>query len=349
MITLDTLKIVIPKELVNDFRGEIFEKNKKSDFLGGNEVVLCKAKSDFLPPGISQIQYKQGSDWQVTMSAKTLGDNYLQGISIDTYPQVIEKLNEVIDVNPYELWEYNPQVLLCDTTNNIPLDRLGGTQKDVCISLLASKSNYRFENHFYDSTKKLGVEFRGTQDEKNRLICYSKNLDLLKPKNKTFLSGVTNPVNLIHQASKQIRVEVNHTSFKSLRDRFGVTQNNLQDILQSVKPVNHNFLNKIINNRSNQLDIFQDIQGSGLTGWEYIQFKGLEWIVKECGGDYIKVKEVFKFLLGDKFKYHFYVKKSKGMLKIKDIIKKVNIDNTGELKSRVNEITKNLLTELLAA
>lgn len=348
MTTLDTIKIQIPKELVGNFRGEIFEKTQKGDFLGGNEVVICKAKHDYLPSGISQIQYKEGGEWQVTMSAKILGDDYLQGISVNTYPQAIEKLTQIIEVNPTQLWDNNPKILVCDSTNNIPLDALGGTQLEVCQSLMASKSNDRFINRFYHSTKKLGVEFAGTQLEKNRLICYSKNLDLLKSANKKFMAGVKNPLRLIHESSKQIRVEVNHTSFGAIRQRFGVFENTLQGVLLSNKPVNHDFLCKVTK-PTNQLDIFDDIQTSGLMGWEYIQVKGLEWIIKECGGDHVKSKEVFKYLLGDRFKYHYYKKQSKGRLPIKDLIKKVNIENTGELRGRVNEITQRLLNELKVA
>lgn len=347
MIRLDTIKLQIPNELVKSFPPEIFTKSQKADFLGGNEVNFIQAKSDFLPVGVSKILCKEGREWQVTMSAKTLKDNYLQGITTNTYPQMIETLNEVLQVDANEVWDSNPKVLLCDTTDNITLAQLGGTQLEVCRSVLASKGNDRFVNKFYHSAKKLGVEFAGTQETKNRIILYSKNLDLQKPQNRNFIRALHNPVKIISEAEKQIRVETNHTTLGSVRDRFKINDNNLQSILGSEAKVNYEFLNKVIKNKEGQLDIFVDIKESGLRGLEFIQYYGILWIIKECAGDALKVRQVFKELFPNEtdFKYHFYKRKNS----IKELIKRVNIENTGELKERVNEITNKLLKELLAA
>jgi hypothetical protein len=345
MANLDTLKLEIPPDAVRSVEWDGFEETQKTDLKTGLTESYRKAKSAYLPPGVSQVNYKDGGSYQVTLSAKTLRDNYLTGININTWEQAVRGIAPLMDVDPAGLWAYNPKVFRCDTTDNVSLELLGATQKGVCQSLLASKMNDRFISKWYESRKQLGIEFAGTQHEKNRLICYSKDLDLLKRQNQEFMKSLHNPVKMHHEAKNIIRVEVNHTAFKSIRDRLGIADNNLQSVLKASKPVNHNFLSKVLSAGKGQTSLFEQYEQMNVTAKQFIFVKGVESIILELGCNDIAVKQFFKQLLGDRFGYFYY----KASYPIKDVLLKLKAEQTHELKHEVNTICRKLLTELLKA
>lgn len=342
MNCLDTLKLEIPTPAVRGVDWDSFTETHKTDMKTGQTETYRQAKADYLPTGVSQIIYKQGGEFQVTISAKTLKDDYLQGINLNNWDAAVKGVSPILDIDTNNLWDINPTVFRVDSTDNIALDRLQATQKGVCQALLAGKMNDRFVSKWYESKKKLGVEFAGTQQEKNRLIVYSKNLDLMKKENRGFMSSLTNPVKMLQDAEKIIRVETNHTTFKSIRDRFGIAQNNLQSLLSAPLPVNYNFLKKVLNTRSGQMTLFEQFQTMNVDPMSFIYMKGIEGIIYELGCNEAAVKQFFKQLLGDRYKYFYY----KSAVPIKTLIHKVKTEQAKELKSEVTTICQRMLNEL---
>lgn len=346
MVSYDTLKLEVPPKVVRSVNWDAFTETTRTKLSTGQTDTFRKAVSEALPVGLVALQCKEGGLYQLTLSAKSLRDDYLSGINLNTWVQALAVTAPVMDIDANRLWDANPRVLLCDTTDNVPLDMLHATQKEVCQAVQAAKMNDRFVSKWYESRTKLGVEFQGTQDEKNRLIFYSKDLDLLKPANKKFMHTIVNPSKMLEAAMSSIRVEANHTSFKSMRQRFGINDNNLQQILSAPMPVNHNFLMKVINHQRGQLSLFEQYRDMNVSPHEFILRKGVETIIQELGCNELEVKQFFKHLFGEKFKYHWY--KNKSRIPISEIVREVKARKVGDVRElhgichRVLEALKNM-------
>lgn len=345
MIRLDTLSIEIPSPVVRGVQWDAFTETMKSDMKTGQTETFRQGKSSYLPVGVSQIKYKEGGDYQITISAKTLHDEYLEGININNWDSAVNGVSQILDIDINQLWDCNPKVFRCDTTDNISLGSVQASQKEVCEALYSNKMNDRFVSKWYESKTKLGVEFAGTQQEKNRLICYSKNLDLMKKENKEFMQSLKNPLKMWNDAEKIIRVETNHTSFQSMRNRFDVDENNLQSILKSGAKVNRDFLKKILNTRSDQLSMFEQFRQMNLDAYSFIYMKGIESIVYEFGCNEKAIKVFLKQIFGDRFGYVYY----KSSTPLKNIVRQIKASQNVEVKSDTTTICNRLLSELAVA
>jgi len=224
------------------------------------------------------------------------------------------------------------------------LESLGGSKRDIVSSLLATHKNDRFIPVMYNSKTKFGVEFRGTQKEKNRLICYDKLLDLNKPQNRDFIRSLSEPKQIYNQAQSTIRIESNIGQLGAARDRLSIPDNKLISILNSKEPVNHNFLKKIMNHkRDKQLDIFEEYKRLNLSPNNYVYLRGIQTIIAECDYNHTKIKQFFKFIYGDRFSYYFY----KASTPIKKLIQDAQISQSKVEQGLILSITDKLLEELL--
>jgi hypothetical protein len=346
MLNLDTIKIEVPQSAVKSTNWLSFSETQRADMANGNTEIMRQAKSAALPVGVSNISWKEGTSYQITVSAKTLRDKYLTGININTLPIALKSLKPVIDIDIERLWDLNPKVYKCDTTDNLLLEAIGHTQKQICQALLAGRSNERYLPVYYATPKKLGVEFRGTQLEKNRIIIYSKNLDLLKSQNKEFMKSLNNPAKMVQDAERIIRFETNHTTFRSMKQRFFIPENSLRQVLESKQPVNHDFLVKVLKGRGTmQMELFDEWQSFDGSFDDFVMLKGIESIIDSFKHDDIAVKEFFKEGFGATFKYHFYKKKNS----IKQVLAKIKAKNQGYKVSKSNGICNLVLKELLKA
>jgi len=345
MQQLDTLKISIPGEAVRAVNQDFWIETNKTDCLTGQTETMKQAKSAALPVGVSSLTYREGGDFQLTYSAKVLKDDYLQGITANNWQLGLESVAEILDADPYQVYEKSI-VYRCDSTNNISLDEIGCKPSQVYPALLAGRANQRFKDVYYNTLKKQGVEFRGVQQEKNRMIVYAKHLDLLKPTNKTFLQSLGNPSRMIYDAEKQIRFEVNHTAFRSIKQRFGIEKNTLKDVLNSKAPVNHNFLKKVLNvtdvKQTTLFDEYENFQGQGM---DFIMLKGIQSIIQQLDYSDVMVKAFFQQLFPNQnnFKHHWY-KKENSIKKIMESMQQQKFGVSGEV---VNTICNKILISLL--
>jgi hypothetical protein len=346
MQAFDTIKFQLSPVAIRGLNQAAFDETIRTDGLTGQTEQYWQGRSSALPVGVSSIKYRVGDDFQITISAKTLKDNYLQGISLNTWEQAITAIAPVLDIDP-EL-SMQGKVYLCDSTNNILKSSLeGASTYEVCQALLAGRANLRFNPKFYHSKKKLGVEFHGTQQEKNRIICYDKQLDLLKPENKLFmkaLKGGGSP--MLMAADKVVRFETNHTAFRSMRQRFGVAENTIHQLLHSTKPVNHDFLCKVLNmTEGAQSQLFEQVKDYQGRGLDFIYLKGIENIILELNCNDVQVKEFFKLLLGDNFKYQYYRRNNN----IRQILARLKATETGAEQVQVKGLCGLVLDALKVA
>lgn len=349
MQEFDTLKISIPADAIRRSNSEIWRINTSTDGETGEQVQTYVAKQKALPVGISNLSSaKGGIDYQLTFSAKVLGQDYLNGITLNNWDRVLDELNSVIDIDKNKVFE-NSRVFSCDTTNNLSIDEIGYSHRNIYDALLCSRANIRFVvPPPYRSEKKQGIEFRGVQTEKNRCIFYSKHLDLQKPTNREFMRSVPDPMKLITQSEKQVRCEVNHTALRSIRNRLKIADNSFKSVLNSTAPVNHNFLKKVMNvSDIKQTSLFgewSNFKSMGGDGKDFIFIKGIQSIIESLDYCDVAVKVMFQDILGDgeTFKYHWYKKRNS----IKSILEGMKSKEYG-IDTDTSNLIANKVLELL--
>ena len=345
MIRLDTISLMIPQESVLEVRGGAFITNIQIDDNTGEELMTKKAKSNHLPVGVSQIKFKDERDYILTISAKTLKDNYLEGINLNTWDRAIRGASEILTIDTQRLWDINPRILRCDTTDNIEIQDLGYSKRQICQSLYENRMNQRFVSKWYESSKKLGLEFAGTQKEKNRIICYDKLKDLGKSANDKFMASLLYPMEMREKANNTLRFETNHTTRRSIIDRFKVTENNLQEVLNSTTPVNYNFLKKVLNS-DYQISLFDEVKNYRDNPHTFIMIKGLENIIKELKYDEGSIKRFFKELYGENnFKYNWY----RGKQPIKELLGKMKLQGIEKEGKETESLCREIMERLRMA
>lgn len=347
MQEFDTLKVSIPCEAVRSARGDIWHKSTHTNTGTGETLETLKARSETLPIGVSNLSTaKGGKDMQLTFSAKVLGQDYLQGLTLNNWDRVFEELSPIIDIDKNIVFD-NSQVFTCDTTNNLLIEDIGYKHSKIYSALLSGRSNFRFLPISYNSKTKKGIEFRGVQGEKNRMIVYSKDLDLLKKDNKDFLRSL-NSAKLIQEAEKQIRFEVNHTTLRSIRNRLKIEDNKLSSVLQSKAPVNHNFLKKVMSiadlKQTTLFGEWETFSEQGGEGRDFVIYKGIQSIIKDLDCSDILVKNMFQNIFNNEevFKYHWHKKKNS----IKQILEYERTKKYG-IESKTSDLIINKVLETL--
>lgn len=348
-MNFDTLTISIPPHVVRSMKSDNFVQNDQTDMENGNLLRTYQAKTKLLPIGVSKIQMKEGADYHVTISAKTLGQNYLSGINLNNWQQAIESVSPILDIDANKLWDHNPIIHRCDTTDNVLLSDIGYTKNQICRSLYSSCMNERFIAKWYESSKKLGVEFHGTQQEKNRLIIYDKKLDLTKSANKEFCKSIPNLLKMFNEADNSLRFETNHTTYRSMRSRLQVETNNLQEVLNSKAKVNHDFLAKVLKVDFKQLSIWNEAMNYKGNGMDFVIMKGYETIIMSLNYNVKACKMFFRELLGERsFKYNWnQVKTRQTIVETIMKLKEQNQKNRGAINKDI--ITMNVCESVMKA
>lgn len=354
MQQFDTLKIAIPQKLIKSFNKDSFVRTEQ---FSGNSIeptVKMQLQASNCPVGVSNILWHNGhDDLHLTCSAKVLKNDYLNGITKENWYRVFEPLNGIIDFDLTRVYD-DAKVLKCDSTNNILLNDIGSTsQKEICAALFAAGSNMYFTKHNHTrGNNKLGIEFRGNQIvNKNRLIIYAKHLDLLKSANKAFLKTLNgNECKMMELAKKQLRFEVNHTDFKSMRQRFNVPENSFKLLLESTEPVNHNFLKKVTSTKDFKQTTLFDEAIKYKDFFLFLQYTGIKTIVRELNYDDAVIRNFFKEFLSDtQFKYHWHGKQTKNKLGFKNIVQNLKAEQYKISIPDSDSITNRVLTALKMA
>jgi hypothetical protein len=257
MISLDTIKLSMPIDCslginMNDDRIQRVEK--VTSFSRSSSVQIAGESA----LGIGRTFIENAINIKLSISAKSLLDNYLKGINTNTIEQVIDNYNSYspLKLDKNKVIEH-ASILLCDSTQMIyPTYKLS-TCRDSMIML---RTNSRCTITSYNKRKNSGIEINSSvKKEKRRLIMYSKHLELTKSMNskKSFLNNCKDANKIIKQSLGSWRVEQNHTSFKSIRNRFNVQDTRLISVLNSNSNPNYNYLVKIRKN-SKDIDLFLD-------------------------------------------------------------------------------------------
>lgn len=252
MVRIDSNTIEAPLYLLNDYNKGSFTYAPKANYETG-EIICSKLYSGSLGLGIKNvtINERKGLIYLET-SAKVLGDQYGDGINLNTIERVLDEVNKtgVVTIDKNEFIKMG-KFLKIDVTDNIKID--GAKDADIVDSLMALKSNTRYQVTNYKKQNNYGAVFNNTAKSfRERLIAYSKMHDIKK--DRKLLDAV--PYNhLEKEFSKVWRFESNIASFEKIRDNLGVLDNGIQSVLNSTAKVNYNLFNKIQKHKL-QLELF---------------------------------------------------------------------------------------------
>jgi hypothetical protein len=263
---------------------------------GKNQYIF-----DDKAPGLSSAKIDMAQN-QITLqlSAKILADQYMEGISLNTVEQAVTRALSIagIDADPGEVIGA-ARVLSLDTTRNlwVPDDISPATHMEVIDSLHAAKYNQRFMVIPYRRAKNMGVEYRGTQETKNRAIFYYKPIEMSerrKKANREFFATCTNPGKVWNDMQNKLRCEVNHTDFASIRERLKVPTNSLMHVLNSDARPNFDMFLKITGpDPAPVLSLFNEYPPEQYTWKEVLEMEGLKHILNIVQGD----KELLRAML----------------------------------------------------
>jgi len=287
---LDSNTIQIPYDSINgiDYNNSKFvhsQPTKNGQILKDTYSV----SSSDLPVGISKIivdDFRQ--QVSIDTSAKILCNEYLEGINLNTYSQWIDSINKVgiVSIDKHKAFEQGIFQLI-DTTNNIDMSTLydlDNSWNEVLSYLKVAKLNDNFDINSWSSKHNQGITYKGNQIEKNRLIMYRKYVELLKAGNKDFLKSLNRPVEILNTTKNILRVEQNHTTFRSIKTRLKIDTNSIKEVLTNGQNPNILMLDKITQpHRENQLlMMFNEYNPNDYDLNELIKLEGIKNIIRNA-------------------------------------------------------------------
>ena len=183
-------------------------------------------------------------------SAKTLGANYLDGITLNNIEKVftrIEDANIKLDI-PGTI---DTAILhKIDITDNL---HLSATVKDYIKALSLCRLNSKYEVFEYTSQTVIFKKKVKTSRYKERLICYDKYSEITSD-NTLRTKGYFGK--LVSDSTNLLRVESNLTSHHAIRKQLNIEGAPLlTNALQSDQKVNANLLDRILKNNEKILQL----------------------------------------------------------------------------------------------
>jgi len=310
MISIDSNKILIPFDCIDSFDSNAFFN--KPIFKAGN-LLQNKYTANGIIPGLKSIEVNPTANKVVIeTSAKILKDNYLQGINVNTIEQYVDSINSTNLIHIKRAKIDQAKLLAVDTTQNIAWnDRTSFS--DLIHSIQLSSVNPKYTSSLFNEKNNKGLVFTGNQKTvKTRMIMYDKFTELTAKKdNQEFLKSCSNPYQLIENSKGIIRVEQNTTSFKSIRDRLSVSNNDLMTVLASTANPNFKLLDTITSLHSlEQLELFERYRDKEMTIGEIVRMEGMRNIIEKCAYDKNLLKEFLKSL-SDKWDSWYYDRNGK--------------------------------------
>jgi len=220
-----TLNMTIPTNF--KFEDDRFNYQTKHDDTGIIQYQYREIKDRYRKEnfGISKLNIIN-DQLEIGISGKILGDSYVEGITLDTIPSVIDVINEVGGMNITADGILTKSVMRTfDNTFNIQLD-----EKDCIDDYIESLDFGIIGNTKLGLTGYTKESLVLTLDTKvkNRMIFYNKELEL-----RTNSKDFAKKFNIIDDFKDTLRVELNNTSQDKMRQNYGLGNNKVRliDIL----------------------------------------------------------------------------------------------------------------------
>lgn len=281
---VDTNTVEFPNDLLLSFNSDKFNESK-SRFAGRKSKVVSSYHCNPEVIGLSNIYIGENSTKIIT-SAKLLKSKYLEGINENTFDKWVSEINKtgLIRINKYDLWESGIYHKI-DVDNYIYLD-----SKEKVSSYINELQLYASNNKYNIRTwNNSGIVISGKAKSNSfRLILYSKGreLDRHKKENKivkSYLSGFD-----IDRAGKQLRVETNLRTYRSIRTAYNMPKDNNRFYIKDILTSNANPNLRIFNNMFN-IDVMPKEKRTESELINYMIKQGYKWnqIEKEIAKRYI--------------------------------------------------------------
>lgn len=237
MVSIDSNLIGSRIESLKSYNKRLFNTNSYYNNEKKQEIIVDVCSN----PGKLGIKYLfiGESEIKIEGSAKALGQNYLEGININTIEQYLHEINKsgLIEIDKNTFIE-NAVVYRADITDNLKVKNIEKTLMDLKI---LSANNY-YDTKPYHSG--MVITSRHKKD-KERLIAYDKFSDVSKD---TIANRELAKVFDINKARNVFRIESNNKTFRRLRTNLNLSNNKtptLLDVLQSESKPNYNIFTKM--------------------------------------------------------------------------------------------------------
>lgn len=252
--------------------------------------------------GISHIQVTPAGDADIKISAKLLGENYVEGICYDTIPEIVNVINSVSDLHITTdgiLKQSN--VKTYDSTYNIKMDEPDKIKDYIQTLQLSAVCGSRATRDGYGDES---VVFRKTTKANDvRLIFYDKDAELRLKRNERFF--MQNAGKLIDDFTGVLRVENNIRSKAKMRSLFKVHSKSkmpLNELFSSNENVIQKSFANFIDMKSAQKVLFTvDSMDTSLSFGEYAKRQEIKRLLIRTKGDIQMVQKIIatKFFSGD--------------------------------------------------
>jgi hypothetical protein len=306
MIRLDSCKIEAPIDSLLNYNASCFITNKPTNHEGiviGNTATLSKQGKGEIGLNGCCIDY-QNDKITLQLSSKILYDDYAKGININTIEQAIGNLSKtgIISLDTEAIIN-SASLYLTDETHHTFIDDLLNDWPNIVNGLSCACVNTRYTPTPYSTAGNKGIVYSTDHKSKKcRLIMYSKYIDLRMKKNGSFLRMCKNPMKVLNESKNTLRIEGNHTSFKTIRERFmlkpGIPK--LYDVLTAKGQPCLYYLNEITQPKKNpQLEL---ILKSEYRGRMFLENEGINTIIRAAEYD----EAVIESIIRSKFSYASY-------------------------------------------
>lgn len=330
MITLDSIKIHAPCDLLTDFNFERFKKTTDVDGARGH-TTKDRYYARGTITGLKSIEINNiNQSLTLELSAKILLDDYSQLININNIERVFDTVNKsgLIAIDKTRINEFDVHSI--DSTKNLKGVHRPKQYFDN-LMLIAQSPKYIKEAYrgTGDNKHKTGVVFRGKQKTfKERMLCYDKREELLHE--KKFLKSVNNPMQVVKDFYNVARIECNLTNYARIREYLQVPDQNLIRILESQSTPNWTIWKRIKGAVVVQLELFN--YPETMKWHELVSYYGLRQICLDCQNDLSLIKDLIRKHTGVKTNV------SPQMKKVKQVIQSLNNTGTGTDTETDNEV-----------
>lgn len=301
MAKLDSVKIKAPETTITNLYLDVFDREKKVSSDGEiikDRYILNKNKT-LNTVGIKAIEVNRTSqEILLELSAKVLKDQYYKLINENTIEECLGNVNQsnAIKLNVNNFID-SAEVLRCDVTTNLQITKNINDYLNI-LNCLRQNNRYRVDQH------KGSIVFTHTgKTVRKRMTFYDKYRELNEHKNKEFVELIKPAT--VTQFKNVLRCEQNISKHKDIRDRLGIKNITLGEVLRS--KVNANFdLFSEIRDTNGQLELFSN-RYEGMRLSEMEKRLGRENIIKQCNYDIQLIKQFLSFKLsnGNKDLYYY--------------------------------------------
>jgi len=295
MISIDSYKIACNIDVLKDIDLDKFDyqekrfakKDEKQPPLmtvdKTNQKIWTIDKPGY---GIKRIELNENTNRIILQgSAKTLRDQYNEGINLNTWERLMNAYNDTgcIQLNPDKVLQ-SGELFTVDVSINMKMDHEPWKYIQA-LKMLKTSNRYEVKDYRNPGSRKVnGITIRGTQRSfKERQIYYDKQIDVARePELRKYAD----------EYHRVLRAEMNLAQLRRIRHYFG--NNGLVDVLNSKTNANLLLFEKITSKASvNLLRLFDDHEGMPM--YQVEKIKGRETIIRDiCLMDWDLVTEWIK-------------------------------------------------------